>query len=99
VRIAFQMNSADSSSLIDSPAAARLGGHRSLLYLRELGTTEKLRPYAIPSTEWVSKVGATFRQASPPSPPPAAPPPRAPEPEPPPTFDDDPGTSEPPIDI
>ncbi len=98
VRIGFQMNSADSSSLIDSPAASRLGGHRALLYLRELGTTEKLRPYAVPSAEWVSKVATTFRQASPPSPPPAPRPPQAPKPEPPPAFDDDLGTSDPPND-
>ena len=86
VRIAFQMNSADSSSLIDSPAASRLGNHRALLYLRELGTTEKLRPYAIPSPEWVSKVAASFRQAMPtpsPAPPrPATPPPPPPRAEP-----------------
>ncbi|HET6325414.1 MAG TPA: FtsK/SpoIIIE domain-containing protein, partial [Planctomycetaceae bacterium] len=56
IRIAFQMNSADSSSLIDSPAASRLGGHRSLLYLRELGTIEKLRPYGVPSAEWLATV-------------------------------------------
>ncbi|HEV3300945.1 MAG TPA: FtsK/SpoIIIE domain-containing protein [Planctomycetaceae bacterium] len=98
LRIAFQMNSADSSSLIDGPAASRLGGHRALLYLRELGTTEKLRPYAVPSADWVSKVSATFRQASPPSPPPAPRPP-AREPEPPPTFDGGPADPEPPIDI
>jgi hypothetical protein len=72
VRIAFQMNSADSSSLIDSPAASRLGGHRALLYLRELGTIEKLRPYAVPSPDWLASVAARFRQAQP-THPPAAP--------------------------
>jgi hypothetical protein len=77
VRVAFQMNSADSSSLIDSPAASRLGNHRALLYLRELGTSEKLRPYAVPSTDWVSSVAAQFRKASPPSPP--SPPPAPPK--------------------
>jgi S-DNA-T family DNA segregation ATPase FtsK/SpoIIIE len=75
VRIAFQMNSADSSSLIDSPAASRLGGHRALLYLRELGTIEKLRPYAVPSPDWLATVADRFRQAHqahrPPAPPPA----------------------------
>jgi hypothetical protein len=94
MRVAFQMNAADSSSLIDSPAASRLGGHRALLYLRELGTTEKLRPYGVPSPEWLSKVSATFREASPPSPPPAPQPPRAPEPEPPPAFEGDLGAPE-----
>ncbi len=89
VRIAFQMNSNDSSSLIDSPAASRLGGHRALLYLRELGTTEKLRPYAVPSAEWVAKVSATFRKASPPSPPAAPPRAIAEKPPEPPPLDDD----------
>ncbi len=89
VRIAFQMNSNDSSSLIDSPAASRLGGHRALLYLRELGTTEKLRPYAVPSAEWVANVSATFRKASPPSPPAAPPRAVAEKPPEPPRFDDD----------
>ena len=44
-RIAFQMNSSDSSNLVDSPAAARLGAHRALLYREESGLSEKFRPY------------------------------------------------------
>ena len=56
------MNSADSSSLIDSPAASRFGGHRALLYMRELGTVEKLRPYGVPSAEWLAAVGSRFGQ-------------------------------------
>jgi len=62
LRVAFQMNSADSSSLIDSPAAARLGSHRALLYLRETGKAEKLRPYAVPSLDWLAWVGAQFQK-------------------------------------
>ena len=62
LRVAFQMNSADSSSLIDSPAAARLGGHRALLYLRETGKSEKLRPYAVPSQDWLEWVAAQFKK-------------------------------------
>jgi flagellar biosynthesis GTPase FlhF/energy-coupling factor transporter ATP-binding protein EcfA2 len=61
LRVAFQMNSADSSSLIDSPAAARLGGHRALLYLRETGKSEKLRPYAVPSQDWLEWVATQFK--------------------------------------
>jgi hypothetical protein len=114
VRVAFQMNSADSSSLIDSPAASRLGNHRALLYLRELGTTEKLRPYAVPSMDWVSSVAAQFRKSTPPQPPSAPPaPPKAGsdgngnsraandsgiEPERP-TLEGDSGTREPAVDI
>ena len=40
MRLAYQMNSADSSNLIDSPAASKLGGHRALLYLRETGVSK-----------------------------------------------------------
>jgi hypothetical protein len=36
------------------------------LYLRELGTIEKLRPYAVPSPDWLATVAAQFRQAKPP---------------------------------
>ncbi len=68
IRVAFQMNSADSSSLIDSPAAARLGGHRALLFLRETGKSEKLRPYAVPSQDWVEWVIAQFKKKADPMP-------------------------------
>jgi DNA segregation ATPase FtsK/SpoIIIE, S-DNA-T family len=62
IRVAFQMNSGDSSSLIDSPAASRLGGHRALLFLRETGKSEKLRPYAVPSQDWVEWVITQFKK-------------------------------------
>jgi hypothetical protein len=52
LRIAFQMNASDSSNLIDSPAAARLGTHRALLYREETGTAEKFRPYGVPAASW-----------------------------------------------
>lgn len=67
LRVAFQMNSADSSSLIDSPAAARLGGHRALLYLRETGKSEKLRPYAVPSQDWLEWVAGQFQKKTEPA--------------------------------
>ncbi|SFI17562.1 FtsK/SpoIIIE domain-containing protein [Planctomicrobium piriforme] len=53
LRIAFQMNASDSSNLIDSPAASRLGTHRALLYREETGTSEKFRPYGLPSMDWL----------------------------------------------
>ncbi|WP_437192537.1 FtsK/SpoIIIE domain-containing protein [Planctomicrobium sp. SH527] len=56
MRVAFQMNASDSSNLIDSPAASRLGTHRALLYREETGTTEKFRPYGVPALEWLQKV-------------------------------------------
>ena len=46
-KVLFQMSPADSSSLIDSPAASRLGTNRGLLHSEELGMLEKFRPYAI----------------------------------------------------
>src|SRR5690606_39288843 len=44
-RVLFQMGATDSSQLIDSPAASRLGLHRALLYSEESGLMEKFRPY------------------------------------------------------
>ena len=55
-RVAFQMNAADSSNLIDSPAASRLGVNRALLYREETGTVEKFRPYGAPSLDWLASL-------------------------------------------
>ncbi len=65
-RIVFQMNAADSSTLIDSPAASRLGVHRALFYQEETGQSVKFRPYGPPSEEWLSTIAAWFRGESPP---------------------------------
>jgi hypothetical protein len=55
-RVAFQMNASDSSNLIDSPAASKLGVHRALLYREETGASEKFRPYGPPTGEWLQSV-------------------------------------------
>jgi hypothetical protein len=55
-RILFQMSANDSSNLIDSPAANKLGVNRALTYSEEQGTTEKFRPYAVPTPEWLDRV-------------------------------------------
>jgi hypothetical protein len=55
-RVLFQMSASDSSNLIDSPLANRLGGHRALLYSEEQGTTEKFRPYEVPDAAWLDEV-------------------------------------------
>jgi DNA segregation ATPase FtsK/SpoIIIE, S-DNA-T family len=60
MRVAFQMSATDSSNLIDSPVAGRLGQNRALLYLEETGTLEKFRPYGLPSEEWMTTVRAGF---------------------------------------
>jgi S-DNA-T family DNA segregation ATPase FtsK/SpoIIIE len=56
-RILFQMSAADSSNLIDSPAANKLGFHRALAYSEEQGVVEKFRPYGIPQRQWLEQVG------------------------------------------
>lgn len=48
MRILFQMSASDSSELIDTPAASKLGLYRGLLFVEEEGTVEKFRPYALP---------------------------------------------------
>lgn len=56
MRVGFQMSAADSSNLIDSPAASRLGANRAILYLDDRGTIEKFRPYGPPSDAWLQAV-------------------------------------------
>ena len=48
----------DSSSLIDTPLAAKLGMNRALSYSEEEGKFEKFRPYGPPSAEWLGEVGS-----------------------------------------
>jgi hypothetical protein len=55
-RVLCQMSATDSSNLMDSPAASRLGTHRALLFSEEQGAFEKFRPYAPPSSEWLGWV-------------------------------------------
>jgi len=52
-RVLMQMSAADSSTLMDSPIAAKLGPQRALYYTEDLGKIEKFRPYALPSIEWI----------------------------------------------
>jgi hypothetical protein len=56
-RVLFQMSAADSSEMIESAAANRLGLTNALLSVESLGTFEKFRPYAIPSAEVMRRVG------------------------------------------
>jgi DNA segregation ATPase FtsK/SpoIIIE, S-DNA-T family len=55
-RILFQMSATDSSNLIDSPAANKLGTNRALAYSEEQGSMEKFRPYAIPNEKWLEEI-------------------------------------------
>jgi hypothetical protein len=55
-RVLFQMSASDSSNLIDSPAANKLGFHRALAFSEEQGVLEKFRPYAMPDKAWLDQV-------------------------------------------
>ncbi len=65
LRVALQMNAADSSNLIDSPVASRLGTHRALLYREETGLCEKFRPYGVPDDLWVNDFVKTMKNGPP----------------------------------
>jgi len=51
-RVLLQMSAADSSLLVDSPAASQLGPSRALLSREDEGRIEKFRPFAPPPAEW-----------------------------------------------
>jgi energy-coupling factor transporter ATP-binding protein EcfA2 len=54
MRVLFQMNTNDSSSLMDTPDASRLDVHRAIYYDEGQGRMEKFRPYGMPSGEWLA---------------------------------------------
>jgi DNA segregation ATPase FtsK/SpoIIIE, S-DNA-T family len=60
-RVLFQMSATDSSNLIDSPMANKLGANRALAYSEEQGSMEKFRPYAIPSPKWLEELKVTLK--------------------------------------
>ena len=55
LRILFQMSINDSSAIMDSPAAGRLGENRALYFNEEQGKTEKFRPYGLPDQAWLDR--------------------------------------------
>lgn len=67
LRVIFQMNANDSSTLIDLPIASRLGRNRALFLTEEMSTPEKFRPYGLPSAAWLKQVKDRLaqRQAEP----------------------------------
>lgn len=62
-RIAMQMSTADSTSLIDSPAAGRIGEQRAVFYRDDLGSSTKFRPYGRPTAEWLVWLAEQARRA------------------------------------
>jgi hypothetical protein len=65
IRVLFQMSGTDSSNLIDSPAAGRLGVHRALLYSEEEAQLEKFRPYGRPDPQWLAWVKSQLAARAP----------------------------------
>ena len=57
-RVLFQMSAADSSNLIDSPLANRLGFYRALFCSEEQGVLEKFRPYGLADEGWLERAKA-----------------------------------------
>ena len=61
IRVLFQMSANDSSSLIDSPAAGKLGPNRALFFSEEENRIEKFRPYGLPDPQWLERVTSQFQ--------------------------------------
>lgn len=61
-RVLMQMSATDSSNLMDSPAANKMGMFRALLYSEEQGVMEKFRPYAFPDAGWLDQIRAKSRR-------------------------------------
>lgn len=59
-RVLFQMSANDSSNLIDSPAANKLGMFRALWFSEEQGTIEKFRPYGTVTKDWLAFLKEKF---------------------------------------
>jgi S-DNA-T family DNA segregation ATPase FtsK/SpoIIIE len=62
LRVLFQMGVNDSSALMDSPAASKLGRNRGLYVTEETSQPEKFRPYGLPSKEWLADVGKKLKK-------------------------------------
>jgi len=68
IRVLFQMSANDSSSLIDSPAAGKLGPNRALFFSEEENRIEKFRPYGLPDPRWLERVTSQFQARPKPEP-------------------------------
>jgi hypothetical protein len=68
LRVLFQMSANDSSALIDSPAAGKLGPNRALFFSEEENRVEKFRPYGLPDPKWLERVTQQLRSRPVPAP-------------------------------
>ncbi len=56
LRVVLQMGANDSSTLIDTPTASKLGPNRALFHSEEQEVLEKFRPYRLPTEGWLDWV-------------------------------------------
>jgi S-DNA-T family DNA segregation ATPase FtsK/SpoIIIE len=56
MKVVFQLTPDDSSNLIDTPAASKLGPNFALFSNETEGILEKFRPYSLPSKDWLQQV-------------------------------------------
>ncbi|MBN9118216.1 MAG: DNA translocase FtsK [Planctomycetes bacterium] len=61
MRVLFQMSATDSSTLMDSPTASKLGRHRALFLQEEQERPEKFRPYGLPPAAWLTETCDALR--------------------------------------
>ena len=55
-RVLMQMSANDSSMMIESTSASRLGLHRAIFFDEERGAEEKFRPYGLPEPAFVKQL-------------------------------------------
>ena len=60
LRVLFQMNANDSSALIDTPIANRLGPNRAYFNSESENVMEKFRPYQVPEAAYLDRVKAAL---------------------------------------
>ena len=61
MRVLFQMSSSDSSVIMDSPKASRLGLYRAIFNNQTDDIEEKFRPYGMPTTTWFAEAGRLLK--------------------------------------
>ena len=61
LRVLFQMSSTDSSIVMDSPKASRLGLYRAIFNNQTEDIEEKFRPYGMPSASWLAEAGRLLK--------------------------------------
>ena len=54
------MSPSDSTNLIDTPIANKLGHNRGLIFNEEQGSMEKFRPFDFPLDTWLDETKSTL---------------------------------------